>query len=245
MPQGATLTDVMAMKGLPKSTAHRTINALVDIGFLEPGLDARHYHLGARLLRLLHLGCENDVIGQLIDAPLQRLADEMGEATILSRFRGSESIEIAVLRAPKESRTSFVQVQLGPTPNHACSTAKSILAFQAVDVVERCLAGDLYRYTDSTTTSREALLSELAEVRTNGYSVCDQEIDLGVYSIAVPVETRPLGVIYSLAVVGPAERMKNRDTKTIVDGLMVAARNVRSVLGRAGLELGSESGTVR
>ncbi len=233
--KGATLTSVLEASGLPKSTAHRTMNALVDIGFLETKMGGRRYYLGEKLLRLLHFGCGNDLIGKLVEKPLQEMADSICETTILSRLRSS-SIEIAVARTPKDCRAGFIQLPLGPTPLHACSTAKSILAFQPDEVVERFLTGGFAQFTRATRVSRAAILEELESVRAQGYAICDQEIDLGIYSIALPVQVPRLGVAYSIAIAGPAERMRQRPTAEYVQLLKRSETKIKAILGETWMD---------
>jgi IclR family transcriptional regulator, pca regulon regulatory protein len=65
----------------------------------------------------------------------------------------------------------------------------------------------LERFTPRTITSLRELLRELAASRERGYTVCDEEIELGVRSIAVPVVNRGSETIAAMTISTRAERM--------------------------------------
>jgi DNA-binding IclR family transcriptional regulator len=66
---------------------------------------------------------------------------------------------------------------------------------------------DLESFTPHTITNTDQLRKNLEQIRTQGYAVDDEEFDLGVRCIAVPVEDFHGKVIASMGISGPASRM--------------------------------------
>lgn len=223
---GLSLAEITELTGLPRSTSHRLLSDLVKIGYIEATADRSCYRLGQNLLGLLHLGVPSGAIAPLVGKPLRAMVDQFGETALLARL-GRADIEIAHVETPQErARRSYFHPGFGPTPAHACSTAKAVLAFQPDDVVERFLERNLTRFTSRTLTSRQKLRAEIGRVRGLGYAVCDQEIDPGVFSVAAPVHLPRVGVIYAVAIVGPAERMAEHGVDALVGALRKSTTSV-------------------
>ena len=105
-------------------------------------------------------------------------------------------------------KRSHIFPGLGVRPIHACSSSRAILAFLAEDQRNTLIPTRLDRLTDRTITDIGALRDELAATRARGYAVCDEEIDEGVTSVAVPVDIGSVGAMLSLGIVGPRKRIR-------------------------------------
>ena len=100
---------------------------------------------------------------------------------------------------------------------------QAIAAYASDEVRDQLLSGAAERFTDATITRREDVLNELEVTRRRGYALCAEEIDEGVVSIAVPVVIEPVGVMFSLGVVGPARRMAERKLGELAATLKLAS----------------------
>ena len=217
-PTGLTLNEIIAATKLPRGTVHRLVKSLSRVGLLSPRAGrSKTYLLGARLQRLLYSGLSVDLIVALSRPLLEDLANQFGETVLLARLNGIQVEKVAAWM-PGHGRYSYVQPSR-VMPVNAAATAKAIFAFQDKKVVDEALAGKLTRYTPNTKTSKAAITKELQRVRREGYAVCSDEFDAGVLSYACPVHLTDFGTLYSIAVVGLSERLRQQSRPRIVASL--------------------------
>lgn len=80
------------------------------------------------------------------------------------------------------------------------------------------------KFTDTTRTTRQALTAEFDLIRQRGFADCDQEIDVGIASVAAPVTLGKLGATFSVGVVGPV-RCFGRANREEVGNQLVSISN--------------------
>jgi IclR family acetate operon transcriptional repressor len=73
------------------------------------------------------------------------------------------------------------------SPLHATAVGRAILAHTPRRDVEELLAGDLERFSDTTTVDPDELRAELDRIRTDGYSVNRNQYRPGVCALAAPI----------------------------------------------------------
>jgi len=141
-----------------------------------------------------------------VAAPLlKEAAATFNEAVFLARFHDSK-IEIIHVETPKDPARAFIYPGIGERPLHAWSCSKAIAAFAETEFQENILRGSLQTYTDHTKTTRADLLAEFDVIRHQGLANCDQEIDIGISSVAAPVTIGNIGATFSVGAVGPISR---------------------------------------
>lgn len=230
-PQQFTFTDIAEKTQLSKASVHRLMGQLVEVRFLEKADSGKTYRLGERLRRLLHFNLDGDVLKATFMPVLQNVADTLSEAAFVARLCGTE-VELFAVHGPVGENKSFIHPGIGVRPIHACSSAKCILAHQSSDLLSRLLDKNLPKFTSATLVEREAIVMQLEEVRRDGFAVCDEEIEEGVYSIACPIFLETTGVIYSVGVVAPKSRIDDRRLEHIRVALHDAAAHLSSLLGK-------------
>ena len=119
-------------------------------------------------------------------------------------------------------------------PLYCTGTGKLMLAFKGEEFAEPVLAAPMRRYTARTLVTREALTRELRSIRTNGYSVDNEEMEEGVRCLAVPIFDRRGACIGAMSVSGPTTRLTSDRVGTIAP----AARGIADDLSH---QLGHES----
>jgi DNA-binding IclR family transcriptional regulator len=225
---GLPLTEIGQRTALPQATVYRLVHALVHVGFLTHGERRKHYVLGPRLLRLLCAGVPHRTIRQLAQPILDRLAAEFGETAFIAKLEG-DKVETVAVAPPKGERQAFVHPGRS-MPFHAAASAKAILAFADDRLVGDILAKTHPRFTARTKTSEQEIAAELAKVRQQGFAICDRELDPGVLSYACPIRVGGAGVVYSLGLVGLADRLGGSPSAEIVSSLKTAAETLSNVI---------------
>lgn len=151
------------------------------------------------------------------------------ETAALTVLDGLGLVYVDVVESPRPVKLS---VGKGSTlPLYAGSPGKAVLAFKDRAFIDRVIdATGLAKLGKNTITEPKGLDAELARIRSLGYSESDSEFDLGVASIAAPLFDHKGGVLASLSVAGPADRVMQNKHELI--GLVTeAARSISAELG--------------
>ena len=223
-PEGLSLTEITQATDLSTSTAHRLINVLLTVGYIERQGSRKVYVLGPRLLRFLHLGITPVTLSSLARPILEELVSRFSESAHLAKLMG-RSVETALVQVPTYERQSHVHPGR-VMPVNAAAAAKAIFAFQDDTLLAEVLSAPMTKYTEHTRVAEADVRADLAEVRRRGFAVCVDELDPGVVGYACPVHLKQVGVIYSVGMVGLSQRMEQHRTKAVVSALSTAAEEL-------------------
>lgn len=200
-----TAGEVQSASGIPKPTCYRLMQTLQDQGLIEESAAEGGYVIGEKLIRIALLG-KSDVDVRRVASPLMKAASTtFNETVFLARFRDSK-VEIIHVETPEDPARAFIHPGIGERPLHACSCSKAIAAFAEEGFRESILNGTLQAFTEHTKTTRAEMDAELSVVRQQGFADCDQEIDVGISSVAAPVMVGNIGATFSVGAVGPVRR---------------------------------------
>lgn len=211
-----SVSEMAEATGLPLPTTHRIIRTLRDLGQVHQ-LANRRYTLGPRLVGLGDRASR--VLGLRAAEGLAGVAGAVGETANLAVLDGDRAAYTA--QAPsRHSMRTFTEIGRR-VPVHSTGVGKAVLAQIPDDAVRRILAGTgTPRMTEHTITGVEPLLADLARIRERGHAVDDQEHELGVFCVAVPVPGAPTPT--ALSVSGPTTRF-GRDRAGDAAALLRAA----------------------
>ncbi|MFE2046262.1 IclR family transcriptional regulator [Streptomyces sp. NPDC059477] len=177
-----TLAQIVRRSGLPKSTAHRVLAMLVEVGAVEQHRDG--YRMG---LRMFTLGAMPPEVA-LRDAALVHLEElhrVTGQTLHLAIVREGNSVYLEKLRSRRCAPSPAVVG--GRLPAHCTAIGKAVLAFSEDRVVAGALAGPLERRTAHSMTSADGVREQLAAIRRDGFAVDREEAVEGLACVAVPV----------------------------------------------------------
>jgi len=184
--------------GIPLPTIHRLLRTLVDHGFMRQ-LPSRRYALGFRLVPLgLAAGAQTGVFAQDV---LDGLAAETGETANLALLSGDKA-EYVAQTPSRHAMRMFTEI--GRRVDLYCTGVGKVLLAQLDDVRVKAIVdrNPMEPITPYTITSGEGLHAALESIRADGYGMDEQEQEVGVRCVAVPV-----GQGMALSVSGPAFRI--------------------------------------
>jgi IclR family acetate operon transcriptional repressor len=212
------LAELEAASGLPLPTIHRLIRSLVHNGYVrqEP---SRRYALGPRLIRLGETA--GRALGSLAGRQhLAELVNRIGETANMAVLEGDAVVYVA--HVPSEhSMRMFTEVGRR-VHAHCTGVGKALLAQLRDDQVLALLRRTgMPAKTARTHTDPDALLSELNEVREQGWAVDDAEQEIGVRCVAVPLKGAP--TLAAISVSGPSGRITMGRVAEIAPVLQAAA----------------------
>lgn len=220
-----TASDIARHAELPIATAHRLVNELVSLGYLErtPG---RRVRLGVRLWELASRGSRALSLREAAMPVMEDLHAAVGHHTQLAVRDGLEALFLERLSTRGGSR-NIIRVA-GRLPAHACSSGIVLVAHAPVEVQEELLGSPLRRYTDRTPSDPATLRRILADTRRRGVVIAEGFITPGATGVAVPIQGPAEDVVAALNVVVPSGKGNG---PAQVSALLAAARAISRALG--------------
>ncbi|WP_294758498.1 IclR family transcriptional regulator [uncultured Gemmiger sp.] len=183
-PAGAGLQRLAQDTDLAKSTVHRLLASLVSLGYAAQDENGR-YRLTLKMFELSS-GIVNSMdIMDVAKVHLERLAQRTGEAVHLVIRDGQDIVYIYKTESGPMRMSSRVGLR---SPLYCTGVGKAILATLPADEVTNIWQHTTpQKLTAHTIVEFDALQAQLAEVRTNGYAIDDEENELGVRCVAVAI----------------------------------------------------------
>jgi DNA-binding IclR family transcriptional regulator len=176
--------------------------------YVEHNPSTLKYRLGVACLELGSVFLnETDIRVQAVPI-LERLRDACKETVHLARLAGSDIVYLEKLDGLLP--IGMIGSQVGRrAPAYCTGLGKAILAYRPAEEVHQfCAQSGLVRFTPNTITDLEELLRELALTKQRGYAVDDEEHELDVKCVAVPVWNHRGEVVGAVSITGPAKRIE-------------------------------------
>ena len=215
----ATLRDLSAQLGVPKSSMHGLLRTMQWRGWLETDATGTLYGLGVRSLLAGSAYVDADVVVRQTAPVLDQLAAETGETVHLGRLEGSDVVYLAKRESSHPLRLfSSVGRRL---PAHSVALGKAMLAEMTDDEVRSRLPGTMEAHTPRTITDPDALVADLAAVRERGYAIDDEESSVGLRCFAIALRQR-LGTRDAISISVPLARLSGGREEEIAGGLLRA-----------------------
>jgi IclR family acetate operon transcriptional repressor len=224
-----SVSEMGARFGLPKATVHRICVFLERRGFVQRELDGKRFTIGPHLIDLAHRTARASFKLASRHVILQALAERIGETCnigILDRDR------IVYIDRVEANWPLTIQFRTGSAvPLHCTAIGKLFLAHMPGEQVEKMLgAAPLQRFTETTLTTIPAMQRELERIRSQGYSIDNEEYLGGVICIAVPILDPQGRICAALAMQAPRARMGLSEMQKHLPSLRKSAAQVSQAL---------------
>jgi DNA-binding IclR family transcriptional regulator len=216
--------------GIYKSTVFRTLQTLESQHFVEQHKDSGKYGLGVVYISMASKINTHDIYRPFA-ASLHKEFNEAVNVSILDASSAGVYRSIIVLKEDSKDNILSVSPRVGSVMDCYCSSVgKCLLAFSP-NISERTLKNYKFvRYTVNTITDVPALLAEIRKVREQGYAVDDEEQEIGLTCVGVPILDRKGEAVAAMSVSGPTQRMQNHDIALIVQQLKRTSANISALL---------------
>lgn len=178
------ISEVAEATGLDRATARRCLLTLHELGYAD--YDGKFFALTPRVLRLGAGALAALPVAQLVQPWLDQLSEKIGQSSSVSILDDTEIVYLA--RAAQRKVMSISLMPGSRLPAHCTSMGRVLLAAlpeaEARAAVER---SNLSPRTPRCLTSPDDIMARVALARTEGYALIDQEVEVGLRSIAVPL----------------------------------------------------------
>lgn len=236
--------DVAEALELPKPTAHRLVNTLLERGLLARSIDRRAVTVGPKLTQLALAILRSSVVQAPVRSVLRGVSSQLGETTNIGVLEGNEVVYLD--RVEAEHWPLRLQFGVGSrVPLYCTAMGKLFTANLPEAQRERVISATRFlKLTNNTIMDADRLREELATIRAQGYAVDDEEFIIVVFCIAVPVRDARGRVIAGLAVQGPQARLPRERVGECLPVLREAAEQLTAVLAGGDTAAETEPATV-
>ncbi|MEE9097627.1 IclR family transcriptional regulator domain-containing protein [Pseudarthrobacter phenanthrenivorans] len=179
-----TLSEVASRTGLTRATARRFLHTLVELGYVRT--DGKTFALTAKVLQLGYAYLSGLSLPQLAQPHLEELSLKLGESTSAAVLDGTD---IAYIARVTTRRIMTIGITVGTRfPAYATSMGRVLLAhLPPAELKAYLAAADIKPLTPRALGTASELLAVLETVRTQGWCLLNQELELGLMSVAAPV----------------------------------------------------------
>ena len=179
-----TLTEVAERTGFTRATARRFLLTLEQLGYVR--MSGKDFALTPRVLELGYSYLSSQRLADVIAPHLNDLSAEVHESASAAVLDGNDIVYIARSAARKIMQ---VNITIGTRfPAYATSMGRALLAWLPQPEAQRILVDSKpSQLTAYTRTSPAQLAETLETVRAQGYAFVDQELELGLRALAMPV----------------------------------------------------------
>ena len=179
-----TITEVAERTGLTRAAARRYLITLVHLGYAQQ--HGKVFSLTPKVLRLGQSDLHSARLPRIVQPLLYRLAYALGESASAGILEGDDLVCVAAASAGK-----IVSASLQPgtrVPAWCTANGRVLLAGLAPALAAACVERlQLERRTAFTIVDKARLVLEIDRARAQGYAVVNQEMELGLRTIAVPL----------------------------------------------------------
>ena len=225
-----TVTEAADLLRVDPSTSSRLMATLETEGFLQQDPRTHVFSLGPALIEIAGFLERRQNLAGVAHESVQALAAETGETAHMAILIDAEAVFIgrALGRGP-----ITVNTEVGARDPTYCSAIGRALISGLTDaqIRQRLEGVPLRKLTPKTTTDLPGVLDKLATVRELGYAFDDEEANLGIQCIAVPVRDHTGHVVTAIGISGPIDRIQAARPEQLASKVMAAASHISELLG--------------
>ncbi|RWR28333.1 IclR family transcriptional regulator [Sinirhodobacter populi] len=189
------IADMAEATGLDRATARRCLLTLHELGYAD--YDGKFFTLTPRVLRLGMGTLAALPLAQVVQPWLDQLSERIGQSTSVAILDDTEIVYLA--RAAQRRVMSIGLMPGSRLPAHSTSLGRVLLAAlpeqEARAIVER---SDLTPRTALSLTHPDDIMDRIRLARVEGHALIDQEVEIGLRSIAVPLYSTAGRVVAAL-----------------------------------------------
>jgi DNA-binding IclR family transcriptional regulator len=225
-----SLKEISDALFLPKATVHRLLSALKHLDLLEQDEDTHKYRLGWKLFELGNCVDTLNLLKKKARPYLEGLREKVRETVHLAVLSDTEVLYVdKIMGSHRMTMITSVGLRL---PSHVGGLGKCLLAFLPEAELDRVIkASKLRRFTENTITDPEKLKEVLKKVRTNGFAIDNEEVEIGLTCVGVPVMDGNRKVVAAISVSGPKARMDRATMRQHTRMALEEARKISHALG--------------
>jgi IclR family pca regulon transcriptional regulator len=222
-----SLAEIARRVELPRATVRRSLITLETLGYVET--DGKTFMLTPQVLSLGHSYLTSMPVTRVVRPHLEKMSalfNEGSSAAILDH-------DDAVFLARVQVRRHFIAEPTGSRiPAYCTSMGRVLLAAQSDEMIEEYLARiEPHAYTPRTITNLAKIRDAIFEARAVSYSIVEEELDVGVMAISIPIKDAHDRTVAALGVVSHVDRATSAEmVDRFLPHMRDAAKELRAQL---------------
>jgi DNA-binding IclR family transcriptional regulator len=227
--RGLRPSEVALRLGFPKSSTHSLLVALERRGYVQRNDKTGRYLFGSKILTLANAAVCGMNLREIARPPLAGLMRGTGLASKMAILDRDQAVLIDQVHP---SHALAPMTWLGKRLDlHCTALGKALAAFQLRQQWNRLVTEHTFaRHNGNTICSPAKFIKELALTRERGYALDNEEFDLGMRCLAVPVFNALDETVAAIAVTGTALEIQNHSVESLINSLRAAANTTGKAL---------------
>jgi IclR family pca regulon transcriptional regulator len=223
-----TLADVAKLVQLPRATVRRSLITLCALGYVEES--GKVFRLAPKVLTLAQAYLSSNLLPRVARPFVERVSSELAESCSVSILHEAEVIYVA--RSTNKRLSALLGDVGSRRPAYCTSMGRVLLAhLSEASLDEYFRAVELKPLTAHTITDESELRALLAKIRKQEFCLSDQQTELDLRTIAVPVRNNSGQVVAAMHVTTQGSRTTKRQMiQGFLPVLREAAAEIRALL---------------
>jgi IclR family pca regulon transcriptional regulator len=207
-----SVSQISAQTGFSRAAVRRCMHTLTQLGFAG-SQDQQHFFLRAKVLSLSQGYFSSTPLAKIAQPILEELSRRLYESCSVATL---EDFEVIYIARAAVSRIMSVDLRVGSRLPAFCTSMGRVLltGLPAEQLNTFFNKAKLTRHTNRTVTSISELRQVLDNVKRTGYAMVDQELEVGLRSLAVPIHDKTGTVVAALNIGCHAPRVSIREMQT-------------------------------
>lgn len=228
--EGLGVTEISKRVGFHKSTVHRLLNTMAEMGYIEQNQDTGAYRLGLKFIELCSLYLNNVELKTEAQPYLRDLSALTGQPVHLATLVDGEAVYIDKIEQYNNIRMySAIGKRI---PLHCTAVGKVLLSDKSPDHIRKLLGKDkLTSYTPNTLTELDQILEEINQVKKLGWAKDDEEHEEGIRCIAAPIYDYRKQIIAAVSTSGNKNIISPHRDEEIAQYVIKAASDISKRMG--------------
>ena len=204
--QELSVSEIGAKARLHRSTAHRILMALEYNDLIQQNAENGKYRLGIKLFRLGHQAVSHLNLREICRPFLTRIMDETKETVHLAVLDEDQVLYLDKVEGPHALR---MPSRVGRhIPTYCTSLGKAMLSCLDDQEVKNIFRDQVLRpCTANTIKTLNQLLADLRMIRKRGYSIDNEEIEIGLRCVGAPIRDYTGAMVGAISVAAPSARL--------------------------------------
>ncbi|MBK5298662.1 MAG: IclR family transcriptional regulator [Vicinamibacteria bacterium] len=230
--KGYSVSEISRRLALPKSSVHLILRTLERRGYLQKQSAGGRYKFGMKLIALGRTALDGVELRDEARPALAALAQHTGLTVHMGVL---ERGEIVIIERLESASTIRVVSWIGRRMSvNSTAVGKALIAhLPGPEFDARVRPEQLARPNDRTIGSMADLRKELVRVRQRGYSVCDEEDEIGVRAVGAPILNRQGHSIAAISAAGTTQQIPPERVDELGQAVRDAAAEISARFQRA------------
>jgi IclR family transcriptional regulator, KDG regulon repressor len=228
--QELSVSEIGAKTNLHRSTAHRILMALEYNDLIQQNPENGKYRLGIKLFRLGHQAVSHLNLREICRPFLTRIMNETKETVHLAVLDEDQVLYLDKVEGPHALRMpSRVGRRI---PTYCTSLGKAMLSCLDDQEVKNIFRNQVLRpYTANTVKTASQLLYDLRMIRKRGYSIDNEEIEIGLRCVGAPIKDYTGAMVGAISAAAPSARLSGQKVHTVGRLVVTTAGEISEKLG--------------